>query len=283
MDAIELKIEDAINNGTGELEALENQDPPEPTEAEVKAREQGWRPVEEWSGDTSKHQSAEEFLERNQRSKERGDSLLKAENARQASQIDGMQKTLDDLVKFTKKADSRARQKALDEIRAEQRAAVEEGDTAAFDAAADKMTALEKDVAEEPAAKTEQNPDDDPAFIEWAKDNDWYGADGDPELTLFAEESATVIARKYKGAELYKRVEDRVRAKFPDHFKAAGNPNRGKASAVEGTANTKPAGKTLWSEVPKDAHSVFKSFVEQGLYEDTKEGREQYADVYLNG
>ena len=49
--------------------------------------------------------------------------------------------------------------------------------------------------------------------------------------------------------------------------------------AVGGGGNEK----TLWSQVPKSARAEYQRFVSDNLYDDTKEGKEKYADAYLNG
>lgn len=251
---------------------------PDP-DVEAKAREMGWKPKEEWDGDSERWMPAEEFVERNERLQKRADSIAQAEIKRLEGRISELQATINDLGQHMKKADQRAYQKALDDLKAQQREAVEQGDTKAYEQAERQMENLKKDVeAADEAGGQQARPDAD--FRAWHAENAWY--DDDVEATVYADQIAPVVARKtgYKGRALYDAVAQEVKKKFPDKF---GNPRRSRPQAVENAGTSSGQAKTLWDQVPREDRAAFKRFVEQGLYKDTKEDREKFADIYLNG
>ena len=273
---------------TTEGQEQEQEQQAEPTPAEIQATKAGWRPKEEWDDSGSAEwMDAEQFNERNTRLADRGDKILKAEIASQGRKIQSMGKTIEDAADYMKKADSRAYKRAVRDLEAKADKAVEEGDTDAYRAVKGEMKELEQEVKDEAKqAKTAAaSPDDDPAFQGWLPDNAWYDPrdDGfDPELTSFADSIAPAIGRTgLVGKPFYDRIAKEVKKKFPDRF---GNQRRKQAQAVEGGGNASGGnGKTLWDEVPKDARTVFKRNVADGLFKDDKAGREEYAELYVNG
>lgn len=258
--------------------------PPEPTPAEIQATKAGWRPKEEWDDDGSAQwMDAPAFNERNERLANRGDKILKAEITSLNRKVQSMSKTIEDSVGYMKKSDARAYKKAVRDLEAKADKAVEEGDTDAYRAAKGEMKELETEAAQtKPAAPS---PDDDPTFQEWLPDNAWYDPrdDGfDPELTSFADSIAPAIGRTgLVGKPFYDRIAKEVKKKFPDRF---GNQRRKQPPAVEtGTGGGGGNGKSLWTDVPKEARDVFKRNVADGLFKDDKAGREEYAEIYING
>lgn len=253
------------------------------TEMETKAREMGWKPEDEWDGEESRWMPADEFLERNERLKDRGDGILKADNARLTGEVSELRRTLEDLKGHMTKVEKNAYDRAIREVQAKQRAAVAEGDVEAFEEAEKERADLDKEVRAHAESGKQDNPDTDPAFVDWSKDNGWYN--DDVAMTVWANQAAPIIARRTgltpsNGRAYYDAITEAVKEQFPDKF---GNARRKAPPTVEGAGDGRAAGKTLWDQVPKDARETFKRFVRQGLYEDTKEGREKYADAYLNG
>lgn len=260
----------------------EEQEAPKESEAETKAREMGWRPAEEWEGDSSRHLSAEDFLKRNDHLKSRGDEILRQDNQRLERELREVRTTLDGLKDHFSKAENRAYEKARKEIEGQMRSAAEEGDTQAYDAAKRDMDELDRDIKEASKAKApDYNPDEDPDFLAWTSDNAWYN--NDPFLTAEADKIAPVIARKrLTGRAHYDAITAALKTEYPSKFDRS-NPKRERPSAVEGANGSGGGKKTLWEQVPKGPRETFSRFVSEGLYKDTKEDREKYADEYLNG
>jgi hypothetical protein len=270
-----------------QTQETEQEQQAEPTPQEVEARKMGWKSEEDWDEDGSdraKWIPAEEFNERNKRLKDRGDKILKAEISSLTRKVSSMERTLGDAAEHLKKADARAYQKALKEIEVKADKAVEDGDTDAYRRAKGEMKELEQEVKAETKTTPAPVPKDDPVFDSWLADNAWYDPkdDGfDAEIAAFADFIAKQIGRtSLTGTAFYNRMTAEVKKKFPDHF---GNQRRRQAPAVEGAGGGGGNGKTLWSQVPKDARTEFKRFVGEGFYKDDNEGREKYADIYING
>ncbi len=259
----------------------------EPTPQEAEARKMGWRPEDEWDDSGSgTWMDADKFLDRNKRLADRGDKILKAEVSKQTRQIVNLEQTIKDLGAHLTKAENRAYQKALKEIEEKAEKAVEDGDTDAYRRAKGEIKDLEQEVKTEAKTTTTPKQKDDPDFDGWVADNAWYDPkdDGfDVEMAAFADSIAPQIGRTGAvGTAFYDRIKSEVKKKFPDRF---GNQRRRQAPAVEGAGGGGGGnGKTLWAQVPRAVQTgEFKKFVGQKLYEDTPEGREKYADIYLNG
>ena len=255
-----------------------------PGELEAKAREMGWKPKDEWVGDDSGWRDAEEFIEQQER---RAEKAALTENRELRDELDRLRReqtetrqTLEDFKEHHSKVSQKAYERALKDIQARQRQAVEAGDTDAFDAAAKEADDLMKDAATPQENKPRQdNPDEIPAFKSFAKANKWYG--NDYEMTAYAEQIGPHIIRNERldptDSEFYDRIGEEVRKRFPDKFT---NPKRDKASAVEaGTGGGgKKKGKTA-ADLPPEAKAAGQRYVDQGLYPDG--GLEEYAKEYF--
>lgn len=265
----------------------EAETPPEEqqeTEVEQKAREMGWKPQEEWEGDTANWMPAEDFVERNERLKGRGDKILQTENAKLSRDLDELKRTVGDLKQYLSKADQRAYQRAISDLKQKQRQAVEDGDTQAFDQVERQMQDLTRQASEsqeaEQAGQGEGQRQEHPDFAAWRAENPWYG--DDPVLTTRADEVGQRLAgHGYQGRQLFDAVTQVLKEEHPSKFGKPNGQGR-KASAVEGTG-TKGHAKTKWDQVDQEGRAAFNRFVKQGVFSDTKEDRERYADDYLNG
>ncbi len=149
------------------------------------------------------------------------------------------------------------------------------------------MKELEQEAKAEVKTETKAAPVqlDDPVYDAWLAGNAWYDPQDeafDVEMASYADSIVKQTARTGLNQQaLYERMTTEIKKKFPDRF---GNQRRKQAAAVEGAGGGGGGnGKTLWSQVPRDARAEFKRFTGQGLYKDTKEGQEEYADIYVNG
>jgi len=278
---------------TTEGQEQEQEQQAEPTPAEVKASKTGWRPKDEWDDSGSgTWMDAEQFNERNERLADRGDKILKAEISSLKRTNTSLERTLGDLKDYLTKADSRAYKRAQKDLEAKADKAVEEGDTDAYRAAKGEMKELEQEVKAEVTQETTKGTasrDDDPVYLEWVADNPWYDPKSDnmdPEMRNFANVVSGPLADKayaqgWSSQRYHESITAEVKKKFPEHF---GNQRRKQVQAVEGGGTPSGGnGKTLWSQVPKADQATFKRFVSEGVFKDTKEDREKYADDYING
>lgn len=213
------------------LEVNPTPDVPEVSEAESRARAQGWVPKDEWNGE-GKWRDAEEFLDR-------GELFAKMSDIKRSAQaeIRRTQQAFQVHLETVRKAEYN---RALTAVRAELREAKREGDVDAEFAAEDKMRAIEAEHRAQQAeiaqmSQTHSN-DPDPAFADWQSRNQWYGPQN-PAMQTYADAVGRQIADQSRGSmsasEILKEVEARVRREFPHKFT---NPNREKPGAVESSS-----------------------------------------------
>lgn len=192
-----------------------------PSEIEQKAMEMGWKPQEEFDPDSGKEWiPADEFVRR----KPLFDKI-EAVNRELKAVKQGMEafKQHHERVKQTEY------QRAMEDLKRQRQAAIEEQDAVKAFEVSDKIRDLERE-----QEKIEVPQVQNPLFEEWVERNNWYTADG--ELREFADALGIMYAKKMSPPEVLQKVSDEVRKKFPEKFR---NPNRDRASAVE-TASGKP-------------------------------------------
>lgn len=107
----------------------------------------------------------------------------------------------------------------VDVLKKERRAAIELADVAKVDELDEQIEQKQKDLdAPKPVDSQEMVENDNPAYDEWIKDNDWYLKDDD--MAKFAD----TVAEQYVGAPLervYALVRNKVQEVFPDKFESS--------------------------------------------------------------
>jgi len=250
---------------------------------EAKARELGWKSAEEWVGDTSNHMPADKYVEVQEKLLAKADAASQKRIQALTADVRELKQTISDLGDHLSKADQRALERARAEVQSRMDAAVEEGDTAAYNKAKTDLGALEKEVDAKAAEKPKGNGREvDPVaqqlFEDFQAANDWYGPNGDPKATIFANRMAKEVAESgFTGKKFYDVLSEMVKDEFPALFGGKTDDNRRKPAAVEGAGSGGGGAKTLYDQVDKEGKDAFKRFVKQGLFKDTKEDREKYA------
>lgn len=242
---------------------------------EAEARKMGWKPLDEFKGDPAQHVGPEKYLQRAQEVM----PLLRAENGILKERIKKLEKETSRASEFFSKAEERAYERALADLKAEGAAAAKAGDAAAMDRVMDEVAKLEK-----PGATTQPEIDTDARmeeFTDWSKANKWYATND--VMRMYADAQAEKIAKGKSGGYLdmadLQAVADAVRAKFedayPDEFTTPAQ--RQKRSAVDGggTAPRSKGGRTF-ADLPADAQRMCDKWVGQGLIKD----RETYVKSY---
>ena len=253
----------------------------EPTETETKARDMGWRPKDEWEGDDSGWMDYEPFIERQDKRRAVANEEFKAENEKlradlaavKAEQAETRQ-TIEDFKGWQTKAEERITKKAMKDLQAQQRAAVESGDTETFDAASKEIGDLVTE-AQKPVEKRQPTADDIPAYKDWHVKNAWYLED--VELTAYADSISSAVGRKgrFNTTEpaYYDAIADEVKKKFPDKFE---NPNRKRATGVEETGGTKAKKGKGAADLPAEVRTTGMRFVKQKLFKNIDEYAKDY-------
>ncbi len=268
----------------------------QPNPAEAEARKLGWRPEEDWTGDTDNWLTRDQFMERNKRLADRGDKILKAEVGKLTRANQDLTKTVQDLGAHLTKADQRAYAKAAKDLQTRADQAAEEGDSEAYRRTRGEMKELETEARAEVQAKAKasvttmapQARPDDPEFDAWLPGNAWYdpGDDGfDAEMATYADSIAPSIGRLgLTGTPFYDRIATEVKKKFDK-----GSSARRRAPAVEGGGNSpRRSNGKAYADLPADAKAACDRLVGQKVWHDieddksyVKNARERYCREFF--
>lgn len=224
---------------------------------EAAAREQGWRPKEEFEGDESKWRPAKEFVER-------GELFGKIDTL--GKELKETKKALKMLQEHHSKVKETEFNRAVTELKSLQKKHLEEGNSDEYLKTTELLTDLK---AEQKAREVlnqqqaEQNKNQvDPRFVTWQEKNQWYTKDA--EMRQFADTLGLGYAQANPGIEpdvVLEYVSQQIKKTFKDKFE---NPNRTKPSAVEGgSAATNSKKDTV--DLTDDERRVMNTFVRQGI------------------
>jgi len=253
MDENQIVDNPVVEDNTQKLTS-EPSSTPQPSEYEVKAREQGWRPKEEWEGEPEKWRDAKEFVER-------GELYGKIDTL--GRDLKETRKALKMLQEHHSKVKETEFNNAVKELKALQKQHLETGDAESYIEATELLTDLkaEQKAREVISANTPKQPD--PRFTSWVDENKWYQSDS--SMRKYADAIGLGYAQQNPGidpTDVLEYVTQEVKARFKDKFE---NPNRNKPSAVEGNgthANTKPKSEFQMTE---DERKTMNTFLRLGL------------------
>jgi hypothetical protein len=274
IDQVEFEENESVNNTPAEED---HEDPAIIQEA----LSMGWTPREEWKGDPSKWRSAAEFVERGKEILPIVNKRLEQERQRSAQlerELQEMRATLQEFREYSKRDKERMYKKALEDLKAKKKQALEEGDADAVleidDAILELRESNKKALEEEKPAAPAYDPANDVVYQTWLAENRWYGTD--VELTYYADAIGRVLAHnnpELKGRPFLDAVKQRLREQFPDKFD---NPRR-KIATVEGSSvgTSSSKLKRTYENLPPDAKAACDRFVKQGLMT-----REEYVAEY---
>lgn len=222
---------------------------------EEKAREQGWKPKEEWEGNPDEWRPAKEFLDRGE---------LFSKISGQNSEIKELKKTLNYLVDHHKKVKETEYNRALTHLKAMKVEAFEKGD-------AEKIVELDEAIADVKAeqksatavANAPQVKEPTTAFVQFVKNNAWYSTN--QEMKTFADEVGIGYFQRNPGiteTALHEYVVKRVKQAFPSEFQS-----KPKAPSVEGASGSGPTRQANTKEyaLTEDERKTMMTFVRQGI------------------
>jgi hypothetical protein len=220
--------------------------------AEQQAMEQGWVPQDEWEGDPEQWRPAKEFLDR-------GELFKKIED--QNRTIKEFKRALDDLKGHHAKTRETEYARAIQALKAQKIAALEDGDAAAVVKLDDQIDLVKDEQSKlKQAAFQPQQEQLNPEFVNWVDKNKWY--ETSQPMRAYADALGRDLA--YKGlapGEVLKEVERQVRDEFPQKFR---NANRDKPGAVESSTNKGVKGNNDVS-LSDDERRVMQRFVRTGV------------------
>lgn len=260
-----------------DVDAVDNGNVSQPTEAEVKARELGWVPKEEYKGDPENFRDAETFLRRGEEivgfvRKDLDKALAK--NAKYEQELAEIRETMEEFRKFHNETEARAYKRAIDDLKQAKVAAYEQGDgqkVIEIEEEIDKLKEAQKPVTEEKKKPDTQVIFSPQEFNLWNKKNAWYGQN--MEMSVFADELADVLLTKQpnlRGEEFLDALTKRIKKEYPEAFEnpARSNTDVGGSSGVRPSEGNK---KKSYDNLPADAKKACDKFVKQKLMT-----REQY-------
>lgn len=246
--------EDIVDNIEEDVIKEEPQENPSPDE---QARKLGWVPKEEFRGSDENWMEADIFL------KKRGDELSQTRK-----EVRELTELMRENAKQSRVREEKAYEKALAELKTQQRAAIREGDEEAFDAVEKEIASIQK------VAPKERTPPDE--VVTWKESNPWY--DKDPELGAAAEAYHVALNNRQPNLSLednLKAVATHIKKIFPEKFKSKPKP-----PPIEGGAppNGRQSSKSV-HDLPPDVLAIAKRMVAKGDFKDLAE----YAKDYFSG
>ncbi len=291
--------EDNILENEPDIEAqdpnldTEPEDNDEPTPEELEALGQremaelrGWKSRDKWKGIPP-----DDFIDDpkvfNDRHLARNDRLQR-ENQTLRSEISGMKEAIQQTHKMqseTREGDVRRRK---DDASRRMSEAVEIADTSAYTDAKRDYDALAASTSEprqpDPAPQSypQDNPDVDPNYMTWVAQNGWYNTDKvrtNHANTVASQEAAALGLTPQSGQAFYDVISQVIIRDFPPAYQPgrvtsspgsiAGNPGRGRPK------------KESFDAIPRADRDQFKrTLVSKKIYENTKEGRANWAKSY---
>ena len=229
------------------------QEAPKYTAAEEKAMEQGWVPQDQWEGDPEQWRPAKEFLDR-------GELFKKIED--QNRTIKEFKRALEDLKGHHAKTRETEYARAIQALKAQKKAALEEGDAASVIEIDDQIDLVKEEQNKlKQSTEVQEAPAVNPEFTNWVNQNKWY--ETSQPMRAYADALGRDLA--YKGlapSEVLKEVERLVRQEFPHKFS---NPNRNKPGAVEGSTNKGGKGADDSVTLSNEERRVMQRFVRTGV------------------
>lgn len=251
-----------------QIEGAENgaENIPQTSPVEESARAQGWVPKEEFVGDEHRWVDAAEFLRRGE---------LFEKIGHQSKKIKELEEAIGHFKGHTKKVEEAAYKRALEDLRAQKKEALLEGD-------ADKVIEIDEKIDEVREARTQiqqepqqQAQQEHPVFTYWKTRNGWY----DKHADMHSWADARGIQLRNEGADpmtVLNTLEKEVREKFSTRFE---NPNRSKAAAVEGSSGRQGSSPKSKYSPSADEVAIAKRFVRTGLYKNEQEYYDELAKM----
>jgi len=263
----EMENTGALTDGAEEIEGA--------LSPEEQARTLGWKPQEEYDG-KGEWVDAESFLkarEDNLGIAKRDAKRLTRENDTLSRKLANAQKIIDQLSKFEQNAYNRA----LNDLKAQQKQAVRDGDEEAHDRISKELDELRDNAIE---AKSEKPKAIDQkayqkSFSEWLADNEWYAKD--EVRRTYADSIIADLGplESYDGTadEWLAEIADRTNARFAKKEKT--EPKVNPVAGAQGMRQPGAKGKS-YTDMPADAKQMADMMVRQGIFKD----KDAYAKEY---
>jgi hypothetical protein len=196
-----------------EVETTQTPEQKEYTQAEERAINEGWRPKEEWKGDEDDWKDAKTFLRD-------GELFRKIEEVkRENKNLRAAQLALKGHYEKVKETEYN---RAIENLKAQKKEALREGDTDRAVDIDDKIDAKKEEIEQlrRIEQQVQQEPEIHPDFARWVDRNKWY--ETNQEVREFADALGVAYKKTHMAAspkDVLEHVEDRVAKGYPDLFK----------------------------------------------------------------
>lgn len=220
---------------------------------ELEAREQGWKPKEDYQGDPAKWKPAKEFVERGELFKKIDSMGKELKETRRALQ---MLKEHHTKVKETEYA------KAVVELKSLQKKHLEEGNSDGYLETTELLTDLKAEQKAREVVESVTPTQPDPRFISWVEDNKWYN--NNPEMRQYADSIGMGYASTHRNVspeDVLIYVTKEVKERFKDKFV---NPNRSKTTVVGSSNTSSSASNKHEIDLTDDERRVMNTFIRTG-------------------
>ena len=257
--------DDADESEEVEAEEAEESDAPTTTPADEKrARRGGWRPKDEWKGNAKDWIDADEF----NKNGDRIASKLHSKIDHQSEQLTKQQNMIKELIKAQGSMQKKANEKALANLKADRREAIELGDADAVDTLDEQI----EDVKQENKAIDANEPKADEPRIDvevsdWVSENSSWFNPNNPGMYDFAIQQEAAERQNDPNAdsgEIMRRVTDAVQGEFPHRFKSskkAAKSSKPRRSPVEGgKSSVRGSGEVRFSDFPPEVQQMAEYF-----------------------
>jgi hypothetical protein len=251
-----------------EQQAGNDDDGGDPEPSEEQARRLGWKPKEDYKGE-SEWRDWKEFLDEealNAPQLRAANKVMKRREAQMEKRLRKMEAAFNEVKQYVTEAEERGYNRAVTDIRKRQREAVALGDTDAYDEAEQELADLTKEVKAKAPKQPEVDPEVQKSFRKWERDNDWYGSDD--VMTAVADRIAakmgTYAENDMEPDEYLEELTARVKKELPHKFKS--DPLPKKRSAVEGVGETRAARNAeTFENLPLEARQQYQRFIDMDV------------------
>lgn len=218
-----------------------------------KAKEKGWKPLEEYDGDPDEWVDAKEFCQR---------APLYDRLKNQNKKLKEQEKALRDMGSHIDKVSQAAYNRAISDLQKEKREAVSVADV-------DRVEEIDKEIQEikQEMVPPKQQPGIAPEIVAWTsdKENQWFNEDAERREFAIAYQQAQLQTHPDMDIETsLKNVNKAVRKAFPEKFS---NPARSTAAVVETAVSRTDPGKKVYSykDLSEEQRSVAARFDRMGI------------------
>ena len=226
---------------------------------EDRAREQGWRPKEEYDGDQSKWVSAETFVAK-------GELIDKIESL--GRELKNTKKAMAMLQDHHAKVKEAEFTRAVNYLKQQKKQAYESGDVdkiIEIDEQISNVKETQKRQTQLLAEQGQEVQEIHPNFSRWIDNNVWYN--NDAELREAADSIGLAHAKSYPDKspdEVLEYVAKKIKSAYPEKFT---NQNRSRPSVVDGSGSSgNSRGRQSSSfDMSEEEIRVMNTFIRQGI------------------